>query len=160
VEIQALKLLITEEDLNEVVVNRLPEDPEIRKLRIKLAPEGVYVTGVYQMVFNVPFETLWELAVAGGKLTARLSGFKAMGLPVSMFKSMLMNVVAEAASPIDAIEAMDDTLRLDLERLLAREGFSVRANLTGVRCHSGHLVLEAGCNGEDYKAKPSLPGKQ
>jgi hypothetical protein len=156
VEIQALKLLITEEDLNEVVVNRLPEDPEVRKLRIQLAPEGVYVTGVYQMVFNVPFETLWELAVAEGKLTARLSGFKAMGLPVSLFKSMLMNVVSEAVSPIDAIETEDDTLRLDLERLLAGEGFSVRANLSGVRCHAGCLILEAGTNGE-YQSGKSPP---
>jgi hypothetical protein len=148
VEIQALKLLVTDADLNDVVVNRLPEDPEIRKLRVQVAPEGVYVTGVYQMVFNVPFETLWELAVAGGKLTARLSGFKAMGLPVGMFKSMLMNVVREAVSPIDGIETEDDTLRLDVERLLAKEGFSVRANLTRVRCHAGHLVVEAATNGD------------
>jgi hypothetical protein len=148
VEIQALKLLVTEEDLNEVVVNRLPEDPELRKLRVQLAPEGMYVTGVYHMVINVPFETLWELGVAGGKLTARLIGFKAMGLGATIFKSMLMNVVCDAVSPIDAIETDDDTLRLDVERLLAKEGLTVRVNLTAVRCYFGHVVLEASANGD------------
>ncbi len=153
VEIQALKLLITEKDLNEMVAQHLPEDPEIRKIRIQLAAEGVYVTGVYQMLFNVPFETLWELAILGGKLSARLAGFKALGLPVTMFKSMLMNVVSDAVGSIEAIEIADDSLQLDVERLLAGEGFSVRTNLTAVRCHAGHLVLEATANGDPGPAK-------
>jgi len=157
VEIQALKLLITEKDLNEIVAQHVPEDPEIRKIRIQLAAEGVYVTGVYQMLFNVPFETLWELAVAEGKLTAHLAGFKALGLPVSMFKSMLMNVVSEAVGSVEAIEVAADSLHLDVERLLAREGLSVRTNLTAVRCHAGHMVLEAAANGELTQARSDSP---
>jgi hypothetical protein len=147
VEIQALTLVITEQDLNAAAARHLPDDPEVRKIRLRVAPEGVYVTGVYQMVFGVPFETLWEPAVNGGRITARLGGFKAMGIPVAMLKSMILGALRDAVTGSGAIHVDDEGVQVDLERLLADEGLSIRTNLKAVRCQPGRLIVEA-ANGE------------
>jgi hypothetical protein len=143
-EIQALKLLVTEQDLNDVAARQLPLDEEVRNVRIRLGPEGMYVSGVYRMLVNVAFETLWALQITGGKLTARLADFKALGIPVMLFKSMVMTAVKDAITRNDAVRVDEDVVFVDVDRLLAREGLSVRTNLTGVHCRSGSLVLEAG----------------
>jgi hypothetical protein len=142
-EIQALKLLVTEHDLNEVALRQLALGQEVRKVRVRLAPEGAYVTGVYHMLINVSFETFWELTVADGKLQARLSSFKALGIPVSLLKSMIMTAIRDAVGEEDAVEVNEEVVRLDVERLLAREGIPVRTNLKAVRCQAGQLVIEA-----------------
>jgi hypothetical protein len=142
-EIQALRLLITEQDLNEVAARKLPLDEEVRKVRIRLGPEGMYVSGVYRMLVNVAFETLWALQITDGKLTARLADFKALGIPVMLFKSMVMTAVKDAITRNDAIQVDEDVVFVDVDRLLAREGMSVRTNLTRVHLGSGSLVLEA-----------------
>jgi hypothetical protein len=142
-EIHALKLYITEQDLNDVAVRRLPLDEEVRKVRIRITPEGVHVTGVYRMLVNVAFETLWALQITGGMLTARLADFKALGIPVMLFKSMIMTAVKDATAKNDAIQVNEDVVLVDVDRLLARQGMPVRTNLTRVLCRAGNLVLEA-----------------
>jgi hypothetical protein len=142
-EIHALKLLITEKDLNDLAARQIPRDEEIRKLRIRLAPEGVYVTGVYRMLISISFETFWELTANNGKVTARLAAFKALGIPVGLFKSMVMGAVRDAVTRYEAIEVDDDRIHVDVDRLLSRQGMAVRANLTAVQCRAGDLLLEA-----------------
>jgi hypothetical protein len=142
-EIHALKLVINEKDLNDLAARQLKRDEEVRKLRIRVTPEGVYVTGVYRMLVSVSFETLWELTTVKGKLTARLSWFKALGIPVGLFKSMVMGAVKDAVVKHDAIEVDEELVWVDIERLLAKQGLAVRTNLTGVQCRAGNLLIEA-----------------
>jgi hypothetical protein len=143
VEIQALTLVVTEQDLNDAAARHLPDDPEVRKVRLRVAPEGVYVSGVYQMVFGVPFETLWEPAASGGRVTARLAGFKALGIPVAMLKSLILNALRDTVAGVGAVQVDEDGVRVDVERLLADEGLSLRTNLKAVRCLEGRLIVEA-----------------
>ena len=79
--IQTLKLLVTEQDLNDLVARHLPDDQPLENLTIRLGPEGVTVAGEYPLFVRVAFETLWELGTQGGKAVARLASLKAMGLP-------------------------------------------------------------------------------
>src|SRR5262249_52913881 len=132
----------TEQDLNELVARHLPPDQPVEDVRLRVAPEGVYVSGVYPLFVNVAFETLWELGVRGGRATARLAGFKALGLPAMVFKSMVMKVIEDAAQTEDWLQVEDSTVLADVERLL-RNRVPVRANLTAVRCDAGRLVIES-----------------
>jgi hypothetical protein len=142
-EIQALKLMVTEQDLNELAAGRLPLDNEVRGLRFRIAPEGVYVSGVYHLFVKVAFETLWEVAVVQGKLTARLSTFKALGVPATLLNNLVMTAVSQAVDGSAAFRVEQQTVLCDVERLLAEEGVAVRTNLTAVNCRDGQMVIEA-----------------
>jgi hypothetical protein len=142
-EIQALRLLITEQDLADLARNHLVLDEPIRDLKFRLTPQGVFVTGVYEMLMNVSFETLWEPGIQAGKLTVRLVRFKAMGIPLGMFRNMLLEMVRSATPHEDCLWIQNDVVFLDADRLLAKEGVTFRTNLTALSCQTGQLVLEA-----------------
>ena len=78
-EILALKVLITDQSANRLAAEAMPRDLGLRDLRVRFAPEGAYVSGAYQMLVSVPFETLWELSVQGGRIAARLAGVNQTG---------------------------------------------------------------------------------
>jgi hypothetical protein len=143
-EIQALRLVVTEQDLNRAVARWLPEESRDHRLQIRLAPEGVYVTGEYSLVINVAFETLWAMGISRGRLAARLAGFRALGIPVMLLKTLILEAIGQAVADEDAIEVEDDVLLLDLERWLAKQGLAVRTNLTAVRVRAEDLVIEVG----------------
>jgi len=142
-EIQALKLLVTQQDLNELVKKHLPEDQPLENVHIRVAPEGVYVTGEYPLLFRVGFETLWELETQAGMLLARLTGLKAMGLSATVFKSAVMKAIEEAAQEKDWLAFDEDVVAVDVDRLLAAEGIAMKTNLSAVRCRAEALVIEA-----------------
>jgi hypothetical protein len=142
-EIQSLRLLVTEQDLNDLTAGRLPLDEEVRQVRFRIAPEGIYVSGVYHMLVKVAFETLWEVEVSRGNLVVRLSGFKALGIPVMLLRSMVMTALSQAVDHLDAVQVEGETVLVDVDRLLEGEGIPVRTNLTAVHCLAGQMVMEA-----------------
>jgi hypothetical protein len=142
-EIQALRLLITEQDLADLAGKHLILDEPIRDLKFRLTPQGVAVTGVYEMLMNVSFETLWEPGIQAGKLTVRLARFKALGIPLMLFRKMLLEMIRSATPHEDCVWVQNDVVFLDADRLLAREGVTLRTNLTAVSCRMGQLVLES-----------------
>jgi hypothetical protein len=143
-EIQALKLLVTEQEINDLAVKLLPQNQQVRDVRARLAPEGIYVTGVYQTLIGVPFETLWQLGARNGKVTARLANFKAAGFGAGMLRGTLMTAIGDAAKKEDSLQVEGETLVFDLDRLLAKKGFPARTNLTAVWCNFGNLFIESG----------------
>jgi hypothetical protein len=143
-EIHALSLVLNEKDLDALAARHLPEDQPVEELRFRVTPEGLYVSGEYPLFLRVAFETLWELGVRDGDVTARLLRFKALGLPVPVFKSMLLKILGEGTGKHDWLELQDDTVRIRVDQLLAREGVPLRTNLTAVRCQGQDLVIEAG----------------
>jgi hypothetical protein len=142
-EIQSLKVLITEQDLNSWVAQSLPKDQPVEDLQIRLVPEGLVVSGVYPLFVNVSFESHWELAVRDGLVTAKLSRAKALGLPVTVFRSVVTRALAEAVGHAKWLRIDDDTVVLDVDALLAENGVTARTNLTAVRCQSAALIVEA-----------------
>jgi hypothetical protein len=146
-EIQALKLLLTEHDLNSIAKRSL-EKEQVRDVAIRLSPAGVHISGVYPTPFmTVRFETLWEVCVRAGKIAARLADLKVVGLPAGMLRGTIMSALAEATSNDNGLRVEGEQLIFDPDRLLANNGWQGRANLTTVRCGPGTLVLEAGTAG-------------
>ncbi len=155
-EIQALKLLISQQEINDIVANMLPPNPQVRDVRVRLAPEGVTVTGVYDHTLNVPFfgpkkvsapfETLWKVAVVSGKVAVHLNDVN-IGIPGvgDLLKGKIMDSIQNFASREDALQICNDThtITLDLDRLLAKKGFPARTNLTAVWCNYGNIIIEA-----------------
>lgn len=144
-EIQSLKLLVTDQDLNELAARHLPADQPVEELRLRVSPEGLHVSGEYPLFLRVSFETQWELGVRAGNVTARLRHFKALGLPVPVFKSVLFKILRDAVAKEEWLEFADDeTIVVQVDRLLAREGVPLRTNLQRIRCQDQRLVVEAG----------------
>jgi hypothetical protein len=142
-EIQTLRLLVNEKDLNELLAEHMPDDQPLENLTIRVASNGVTVSGEYPLFVRVAFETLWEPGIQAGKVTARLAGLKAMGLPATVFKGTVFKAIEEAVQKEPWLAFDADTIVVDVDALLAGEGIPVKTNLTTVRCQAGLLVIES-----------------
>jgi hypothetical protein len=143
-EIQALKLLVTDQDLTQLITKFLSADQPLENLKIRVAPEGVYVSGDYPLFVRVAFETLWEPGIQAGKASARLASLKAMGLPAMVFKGAVIKAIEEAVQKETWLAFDVDTISVDMDQLLAKEGLTARTNLRAIHCLAGALLIEAG----------------
>jgi hypothetical protein len=143
-EIHRLSVSLTEKALNELAQKHLREEVAIEDLTIRVTAEGVRVTGSYQMFVPVSFEAHWELGVDAGRVTARLAQFRTMGMPANVLKSLIMNVLADAARKEPWLQVQGDAVRADVDAMFKRHGLTARTNLTAVRCEAGAIIVEAG----------------
>src|SRR5262249_14070561 len=146
-EIQALRVLITEDDLNSLLKEYGPKDVPLEELRLRISPEGIVVTGVYPLLVNISFETVWELSVRDGKACARLAKLKALGMPGNIFRSALLKLLGDAARTEPWLQIDGDSVVVDVDRALLAEGLRAKSNLTGFVCRDGELVIEGGVRG-------------
>jgi hypothetical protein len=157
-EIQALRLLLTDQDLQRLAVAGAGADAVIREVRVRVTPEGVYVCGVYPTSFlDVPFATLWQLSVRGGLVAARLASIQTGdgdgGLDVlallgpGAVRGTVMNAIARAVQGDDSFRVDGETVLLDPDRLAGRRGWRLCTNLATIRCHAGGLVIESAVGG-------------
>jgi hypothetical protein len=155
-EIQALRLLLTEQDLYRLAVEGAGADEVVRDLRVRVAPEGVHVAGTYPTtLMDVPFATLWHLSVRGGRLLARLgrvqtgdgngdSAFDVFSLiGPGAVRGTLMTAIARAVRGVEGLSVEGETILLDPDHLAARRGWPLRTNLVAVHCGPGALLVEA-----------------
>jgi hypothetical protein len=142
-EIQALKLVVTEPELNQMLVHAPLAGAPVRDLAVRLLAEGVQVKGKYQAWVSMAFETMWRVEVQKGAILAHLADVKVVGVPAAMIKGMLTDSICAALDAEDAVTADGDLLRIDLDRMLAQRGFPARTNLTGVSCEVGRLIIES-----------------
>jgi hypothetical protein len=143
-EIQALKVVITETDLNELAQKHLPDDQSLDDVQIRIAADGITLKGKYQLFINVSFETQWEVGVQEGKLTARLANIRAMGMPGSIFKSAVLKLVGDAAKAEPWLAVEQELLIVDVDRALMTRGLRGKTNLTRVLCQAGLMIFEGG----------------
>src|SRR5580704_11473400 len=95
-EIHALKLVVTEEGINTLLAEYLPDDFTVEDLSVRIKPEGLHILGVYPTVFvKVPFETHWEMKIVDGKVHARLMSLQVSGVPGSMFRKLVLEMIQE-----------------------------------------------------------------
>ncbi len=144
-ELLALKLLVTEDDVNALIARHLPADQPVRDVAVRLTPEGARVAGRYPTAFfNVRFETTWDVSVREGRVAARLADLNVAGVPAGMVRGILMDMLGTTAAREDGVSVEGETILVDPDRFLARAGLSGRANLTALRCGEGVVVLEGG----------------
>jgi hypothetical protein len=142
-EIQSLKLVVDELDLNLLAAEYLPAGGAVGNLHFQITPEGVVLKGVYQKLVSVPFETVWDLSVQEGKVSARLAQFKVVGVGGRLLKSALLSQIEGALKREDAVVIDSETIVIDPDRWLSKNGFPARLNLSRVHCGQGELLIEA-----------------
>jgi hypothetical protein len=144
-EILALKLLVTEDNLNGLVKRFAPGQSPIEDLRLRLTPDGVVVEGDYRaLVVRLKFQTLWEVTAHGAEVRARLASIKVAGLSAGMLRGLLLKVIADVSAEQPGVRVEDETLWVNVEQTLLGQGVPVKLNLTALRCSVGALVIEAG----------------
>lgn len=143
-ELHALKLSLTEQDLNDLLRKYLPKDVEIDDLRIKCSERGIHVSGVYPFFIPVRFDTIWEIGVEAGHATARLASIKAMGVPGNIFKSAVVKIVENIAKKENWIRIVGDRFLADVELGCSKYAVLARLHLKSIVVKPGSLLLEAG----------------
>ena len=149
-EIQLLKLRVSDADLNQLANKTFSWPDAIRSVRFAVAPEGIRVTGMYQHFIAIPFSVLWQVSVSDGKVVARIERLKAGFFSLGFLKLYLLNLIADATG----IAIRDETLILDLDALLADSGWPVCVNLASIQFNYGGLVLESLKRESVHEAEP------
>jgi hypothetical protein len=141
-EIQALKLLVSEKEINVFAGMALNGAP-VRDVTVRVTTDGVHIRGKYQAWVSVGFETLWQLSIQAGKIRAQMTDVKVVGMPASMIRGMLTEIVGDVLGGEGGIQTENDILWIDLDQVLAQRGFPARTNLSGVLCAVGMITIES-----------------
>jgi len=140
--IESLKLIATEDDLNDLFTKLVTLPQKIRDLRVQIVEDRLSVTGVYEMILPIPFESVWDIDVCDGKIAARLAVLKASGVGAGFLKGYILSAMG---SKTNLLQLREETLFLDLDSLLMSTAVPVRANLTSIRCDGGRMIIQVGC---------------
>jgi len=143
-EIHSLHLLLTEQDLNDLAKKHMPKDLPVEDVRLRLSPEGIHVSGVYPFFINVSFETVWHLSADQGKAIAKLTKFRAMGVPGNIFKSAIMKMVDDIAKREPWVHVNGDQLVADPDQACAQYAIAGKTHLKSIIVQTGLMVVEAG----------------
>jgi hypothetical protein len=143
-ELHSLRMSLTEQDLNDLLRKYLPRDMEVEDLRLRLRDGKIHVSGVYPFFIPVRFETIWEVGVESGHASARLSSFKAMGVPGNIFKSAVVKIFEDIAREENWIRIVGDRFLADLELGCSKYAVVAHLHLKSITVEQGKLMLEAG----------------
>jgi hypothetical protein len=144
-EILSLKLSLSEADLNGLVARHFGADQSVRDVRVGLGPEGVRIAGAYRVAFfNVRFDTLWALSVAGREVAARLADLRVAGAPAGMVRETLLDMLSANIADQEGARVEGESILVDPDVILGRLGLTGSANLRAVYCEPGRVVIEGG----------------
>jgi len=144
-EILSLKLILTEDDLNNLVAEHLSEDEQVRDIKVSVVPEGVRVSGAYPVTFfNVRFDTLWTLSIQGREVAANLAELRVAGAPAGLVRGMLLDMVRAEIEREEGARVEGESILADPDVLLRRLGLTARTNLTAIRCETEKIIIEGG----------------
>lgn len=144
-DIESLRVVVREDEINEYLPRAVPPDAGVENLHVRLVPEGLVLAGTYPtFLLKMSFETLWEVAAADGQVHARLSSIKVSGLPATLLRGVLLKVVRDMVAKQPGVKVEDDKIIVDVAEVLQDRQVPVRINLTTVRSGTGEMVIEAG----------------
>jgi hypothetical protein len=144
-DIEKLRLVITEGEINPLLAERLPSDVTLEDLRVRLTPEGVWVLGKYPTpLLSMSFETLWSVTVAEGVVEARLENVKVAGLPAGRLRGILLRLLADSLPPQPGVHIGDGLVRVAVNEVLAARDVPLRLTLSRIECGDGRLTVVAG----------------
>jgi hypothetical protein len=143
-DLEALRLVITDADLAALARRLVPADGPVGDLRPAVVAGAVRLSGNYRgLVIPLPFTTAWEPSVRNGFVCLRLAGVSVVGVPAGLLQGMFLDAFRDAARRVPGASVEGDALLLDLDRALAARGIPLRTNLKSVRCEPGRMTVEA-----------------
>jgi len=145
-EIITLRFVVTEDDLNGLLIRFVAIPRKVRDLHLRVTPDGLSLAGVYQTILPIPFNTEWRIVVEAGKLVARLSGMKAVGVGLGFLKGYVLKAVSSSST---LIELKGDRLEFDVDRSLDKMAVPIKTNLQSVCCDNRRLVIDCGRRMDD-----------
>lgn len=143
-EVHALELHLTQEDLNGLARKLVPEDSPVEDLQILLKPGSVGVRGVYPMLVNVSFECWWQADISQGKVRCKITQLRAMGMPGMVFRSAVLRALESLAKREYWFAVEGEDIFIDPEYLLSRHAIPGRLNLKALQVLESALVLVGG----------------
>jgi hypothetical protein len=144
-QIHALTLSVTEQELNELVAALPLGKNNIQNLRVRLTSEGIVVLGEYPtMLMKMAFETLWEVQGIGSRVQARLAAVKVAGLPAAMLRAVLLKTLGDLLAREPGVRVVEESIHVDLSKHTAIQKLRLNIHLTAVQCSQGNLLIEAG----------------
>lgn len=143
-ELHALKVSVTEDDLNRLLQKHLPKDQPVEDAKLKVLSEGVWFSGTYPLFINVKFEILWEPRIENGVVHAKLSKLKALGIPGNVFRSAILKAIGDLTQKQPGLSIVGEDLRIDVDHIANQHLANSKLNLRSLTCSDGLLVLEAG----------------
>ena len=154
-DIQILKVYISEQEMQELALKFMPPDAPVKNLAVRAAADGVRVSGEVQTpMLPVSFESLWRPAVTDGRLTVHLAGLSAAGIPATPLRALVLTLLKDAVKE-PFIEVGEEAIVVDVQEFVRRQNLPValRFDLQAVRCVEGGVEAEAGL----FEPKPAPP---
>jgi|SRR5579875_155095 hypothetical protein len=143
-QIHALTLSVTEQELNELAAALPLGKNSIQNLRIRLTSDGIVVLGEYPaLLMKMAFETLWEVKGAGNIVEARLISVKVANLPAALLRTVLLRMLRDLLAQEPGVCVGDDSIQVDLSKHTILQKLRLGIHLTAVQCRPGNLVIEA-----------------
>ena len=140
-EIVTLNLVITEDDLNRLLIKFVAAPPKIGNLYLHVKSDGLSLAGIYETFLPIPFDTQWHMFVDNGKIAARCSAIRAVGIRLDFLKGYMLRALSSTSA---ILEVDEESLVFDVDRFLEEKAVPTKTNLTSIRCESERLVIE--CN--------------
>jgi hypothetical protein len=143
-EIQSLRLLVTDADVAVLAAQLVQQGGELEELQVRLTPEGVVVSGKYPTSFmRVPFETTWQVTAQGPEVRVTLAAVRVAGLPGNMLRGVLMKMVRDSLASRPGVRVEEDHLAIDVGEAVRPHGMEVRVHFVAVRMSVGSALIEA-----------------
>ncbi len=143
--IHALKMSVTEQELNELAAALPAGHNSVQNLQVCLTVNGIVVRGDYTaLLMKMAFETLWEVKGAGSIVQARLASVKVAGLPAAMLRNVLLKTLRDLLAREPGVRVTDESIHVDLSKHTAIQKLRLNIHLTAVQCGTGKLIIEAG----------------
>lgn len=144
-EIQSLKLFLTDDDLATLLAKYPPPGEAIDELKARFTPEGVIVSGRYPTpFFPVAFETTWQVVAAGPEVRAKLASVRVLGLPGNVLGGALMKMIRDAVEGKPGVRVENDSVVVHVGEGAKSMGHELKVNFSAVRLSIGAAVIEAG----------------
>jgi hypothetical protein len=143
-ELQSLKLVLTDADLNAMARRFLPPNAPVTNVQLSIADGAVQVSGTYpKLMLSIPFSTTWQPSIDNGKFRLKLSASRVVGLPASLLHGIFLDAFRKAATKAVGMRVEEDGIVIDLDAILADRGIPLRTNLKSVSCEAGRMTIEA-----------------
>jgi hypothetical protein len=144
-EIQSLKLFVTDADLTALLIQHAPKNDAIEELNASITPDGVILTGKYPTpFFAVKFETTWHLTPAGPEIHVRLANVRVLGLPGNVLSGALMKMIRDTLEGQPGMRVENDTVVLHAGEAARAQGIELGVKFTAVRLSIGAALIEVG----------------